>query len=116
MENLDTTASAILEKALDNANGLYTQTADVDRVAKIVAVIGTMAREEYLALRALWRIRYRKISGESRMTKPQRKGGNTTAANRVQTLKYDARRYMAVRHALKECAREHAQAALPSAA
>lgn len=108
MENLDT-ASEILDKALDTANGWFRATDDAERVAKIVAVIGTMTRDDYVALRGLWRSRYKQLSAESRLTKPQRKGGNEKAASRVLSLKYDARRYMAVRHALKACARTHAE-------
>ncbi|MCZ7861447.1 hypothetical protein O9X98_08555 [Agrobacterium salinitolerans] len=109
MENLNT-ASEILEKALASSNGWYKATDDAERVGKIVAVLGTMTRDEYLAVRSLWRSRYRELSVESRQTKPQRKGGNETAASRVQTLKEKARRYMVVRHALKACARAHAEA------
>jgi hypothetical protein len=115
MENLNT-ASEILEKALNASNGWFTQTDDAERVAKIVAVIGAMSRDEYLALRGLWRVRYRELSEESRRTKPQRKGDNTVAADRVLELKRDARRYMAVRHALKACARAHAEASRAKAA
>ncbi|MBY3433011.1 hypothetical protein HFN89_02305 [Rhizobium laguerreae] len=115
MENLNT-ASKILEKALNASNGWFAETDDAERVAKIVAVIGFMPRDEYLSLRSLWRIRYRELSQESRLTKPQRKGGNTEAASRVQSLKHDARRYMAVRHALKACARAHAEASRAKAA
>jgi hypothetical protein len=115
MENLNT-ASEILEKALYASNGWFTQTDDADRVAKIVAVIGTMSRDEYLALRGLWRIRYRENSEESRRTKPQRKGGNTVAAERVRTLKRKAREFMAVRHALKACAHAHAETSRAKAA
>jgi hypothetical protein len=116
MENLNNTASEILEKALDAANGWYKATDDADRVAKIVAAIGTMNRDEYLALRSLWRARYRELSVESRLTKPQRKGGNEKAANRVLELREQARRHMAVRHALKACARAHAEATRVKAA
>jgi hypothetical protein len=115
MENLNT-ASEILEKSLSASNGWFTQTDNAERVAKIVAVIGTMTRDEYLALRTLWRIRYRELSEESRRTKPQRKGGNTVAAGRVQTLKRNAREFMAVRHAIKACARAHAEAGRAKAA
>lgn len=116
MENLNNTASEILTKALDAANGWYKATDDADRVAKIVAAIGTMARDEYLALRGLWRARYRELSHESRITKPQRKGGNEKAASRVLELREQARRYMAVRHALKACARAYAEATRVKAA
>jgi hypothetical protein len=108
MENLNT-ASEILAKAYAASNAWFKPIDDAERVGKIVAVLGTMTRVDYLALRELWRSSYRELSIESRLTKPQRKGGNETATSRVQTLRENARRYMAVRHALKACARAHAE-------
>lgn len=115
MENI-ATSSEILEKALATANGYSRATDNRDRVAKIVATIGTMGRNEYLELLALWRSRYRELSIESRQTKPKRKGGNSEAASHCLSLKQDARRYMSVRHALKECARIHSKSMRAKAA
>jgi hypothetical protein len=110
MENLNNFASETLAKALESTNVWNKSTDDADHVAKVVAVIGTMARDQYLALRSIWRAQYRELSRESRATKPQRKGGNSQAVDRVTELRGQARRYMTVRHALKACARAHAEA------
>ncbi len=77
-------------------------------VSKVVDIIGEMSREEYLALRSAWRDQYRALSKEIRETKPQRKGGNTVAQNKCVSLKSKARDLMTVRHAIRQCARNHA--------
>nr|WP_250808156.1 hypothetical protein [Neorhizobium tomejilense] len=107
MENQIKTATASLDLAIKAAN-TWKRPDDAEQIARIVTVIGEMEREAYLALRSEWRARYKAISLESRRTKPQRKGGNTTAQGRCVTLRKDARELMQVRYALKACARAHA--------
>lgn len=115
MENINTQAIEILDRARDAADGYIRPVDDLERVAEIAAVIGILTRDQYLAVRAEWRNRYREISRISHITKPMRKGGNTDAQYEVYRIRTNARRYMTVRHALTACARAHAAAKSPVA-
>ena len=103
----NTPAKTALDSAYE-ASSRYALPDDAESVEKLVAVIGVLGRDEYLGLRSEWKARYAGVSVESRETKPQRKGGNEKARDRCVELRGKARRLMAVRHALKECARRHA--------
>lgn len=107
MENQITAAAETLERIIKSAS-YWKRPDDAEQIEKITLAIGGIDRESYVGLRAEWRRRYKAISLESRQTKPQRKGGNTKAQFRCQTLRRDAREMMQVRHALKACARTHA--------
>ena len=106
-KEISNTSKIALDKVYA-ASSRYVLPDDEENLAKLVAVLGEMSREEYLSLRAEWKARYASVSVESRQTKPLRKGGNTKATDRCSELRYEARRLMSVRHALKECARRHA--------
>lgn len=107
MENTNHNETNILDRAYGASNP-YAHPEDGEKVSAIVDTIGDISRESYLALRAAWRVRYADLSADSRRTKPQRKGGNTVARDRCLELRTEARRLMAVRFAIRECARRHA--------
>jgi len=114
MEN--TTATQILETAIKAANGRTCDRADAAQLANILPHLQEMDRDTYLAVRALWRSRYAELSALSRQTKRSRKDDRGLSQSRVHAIKWDARRFMAVRFALRVAARARAAAAVAAVA
>lgn len=91
----------------------YSKPDDVEEITKVADKIGTMERDEYLAMRKLWKEQYKTLSRHLHDLKPQRKGGTPESEKATFAChqgRDTARAYMLVRHALKEVARRHVTA------
>ncbi len=86
----------------------YSDPMDAEEIAKVADKIGTVSREDYLAIRDQWKQEYKALSKKLHDLKPQRKGGTPESVKAIEGCargRDEARAYMLVRHGLKEAAR-----------
>jgi hypothetical protein len=102
-------ATEILAVAIDKVP-YYIPDDDAEMILQLVTAIGELNRDDYLALRSHWKQEYAGLSVRIRTRKPERKGNNFQAMYDCTRMKREAREMMIVRKALKQIARDHAQA------